>query len=134
MGSGFPTPVIRHLRGSTQMRNLAVRCANQGRRWLASYLVAIPFLAGAPAYAQAQAGSVTGRVVDARSQLPVAGAAISVDGARPSAATGSDGRFRLSNISAGTHRLSVTSIGYAAMEQSVNVTSGSTATVEFTLQ
>ena len=62
--------------------------------------------------AQATAtGAVTGRVSDARSQQPVLGATVSVDGTLIGGATGADGRYRLTGVPVGARTVSVRRIG-----------------------
>ncbi len=66
-------------------------------------------------HAQASPTSqLTGRVIDARSKLPVLGASISVVGTLFGTQTDQDGRFRLGGLPAGKVMVSAKRIGYAA--------------------
>lgn len=77
-------------------------------------------------------GVLTGRVTDANSGVAVAGAAVSITGTRLTGMSGADGRYRIGTIPAGTRRVRVQSIGYAAVEREVRI--GSEAvTLDFAL-
>ncbi|HEX9937641.1 MAG TPA: TonB-dependent receptor [Longimicrobium sp.] len=73
--------------------------------------------AAAPAAAHAQEGTVTGTVVEAASGRPVAAAAIILRSAADTsrtlrAATGPDGRFRVTGAAPGTYGLQATALGH----------------------
>jgi TonB-linked SusC/RagA family outer membrane protein len=78
-------------------------------------------------------GSISGRVVDARTELPIAGASVSIEGTRLGGFAGADGRYRIANVPAGTHSVAARSIGFAPVIQSVTVGTGA-ATADFALQ
>jgi TonB-linked SusC/RagA family outer membrane protein len=84
--------------------------------------------------ALAQGGSLAGRVTDARSGQPIAGAAIQIEGTALGTAAGDDGRYRLANVPAGQHAITARRIGYAAGRQTVTVAAGAQATADFGLQ
>jgi TonB-dependent SusC/RagA subfamily outer membrane receptor len=90
----------------------------------------------APRVAKGRAltGTVTGRVTDARTSAPIPDAAVQVDGTRIGATTGSDGRYRLAAVTAGSHVIIVRRLGYAAARQTVNVTDDQQTTSDFTMQ
>jgi TonB-dependent starch-binding outer membrane protein SusC len=88
----------------------------------------------APLSAQDPSGTITGRVLDAVGQQPLAGVSVRIEGTRREAVTRMDGRFVLTDVAAGTHRLRATRIGYAPVEQDVTVTVGAPAEVNFTMQ
>ena len=67
---------------------------------------------GAPVHAQA--GTVSGTVVDSKSGRPLADARVAVDGGGQVARTGVRGDFRLTGLSGTTARLRITRIGYQA--------------------
>ena len=101
------------------------------RRWLLA-LGAIGLLA-APAVASSQGtGVITGTVADSAGAA-ISGARVSVDGT--GAATGSTltGGYSLRGIAPGTHIVRVRLLGYRAGEQTVTVSNGQTATVNFRL-
>jgi TonB-linked SusC/RagA family outer membrane protein len=78
-------------------------------------------------------GTVSGRVTDAVSQQPLAGASVVVVGTQLGVVAGADGRFVLANVPPGNQRVRASLIGYAAVEQAVEVTTGETSTVELAL-
>ena len=81
--------------------------------------------------AQAPTGIISGRVVDAESQQPVADVAVVVEGTRRGAVTGPDGSFTIVGVPAGAQTVRVRRIGFAAPTQVVTVVAGGTATVTF---
>ena len=80
-----------------------------------------------------EAGTITGRVIDATSNAPVPSAQIQVVGTTRGAVTGDDGRFRIAGIRPGDYQLRVLRLGYQASARSVQVTAGGTADVDFSL-
>ena len=53
----------------------------------------------------AQTGTVTGRVVDSRSGVPITTAQITITGTSLGAAVDADGRFRIVNVPQGAHEV-----------------------------
>ncbi len=88
---------------------------------------------GAAVPAAAQTGTVQGQVVDANSQRPLSAAQVSIVGTGIGQIANSSGRFLLLNVPAGQQTVRVELIGYGAAEQTVSVTSGQAAMVDFTL-
>jgi len=88
------------------------------RSRISSLLAALLGLAAIPALAQ-EPGGVTGRVVDARTGTPIAGATVRVIGGRaePRATTDAEGRFRLDLTRRAT--LVAEQDGYAPMELAI---------------
>ncbi|PSQ76042.1 MAG: hypothetical protein BRD33_03640 [Bacteroidetes bacterium QH_6_63_17] len=78
-------------------------------------------------------GTITGTVVDANGGVPLAGANVSIDSLQIGDATGPQGRFRLTNVPAGTHEVSVAFVGYSDAQKTVSVEAGTTARVSFAL-
>ena len=78
-------------------------------------------------------GTVTGRVTDARTNAPVAGAAVEVEGQRIASSTGDDGRYRLTGVPAGQRVIIVRRLGYAAARQTVTVTDDQQTTADFSM-
>lgn len=97
------------------------------RHFLLSLLLLLPGLA------TAQNGSISGRILDANG-LPMPGATVTVSDAG-ALGTSSDlnGVYTLLNVPAGTRTLTVTYIGYEAVERTVQVTSGQTTIVDLRL-
>ena len=76
-----------------------------------------------PIYAQA-AGSISGRVVDARSGAGLEKVLVLVEDGGPSTQTDGTGAFKVATISAGPHRLYVSVIGYILVRREVLVPAG----------
>ena len=101
-------------------------------RWSLAALVCAAAV-GAPAAAQAQTGTVNGRVTDSTSQQPLANVTVAVVGTTLGTLTREDGRFSIGAVPAGTQRIRVSRIGYAAQERIITVTAGGTETRDFAL-
>lgn len=87
------------------------------------------------AHAQTPQGSVGGQVVDARSQEPLIGVNVQVEGSMLGTATDADGRYTIAQIPAGTHRLLFSYIGFRSFVQTdVIVRPGRTTEVNVDLQ
>lgn len=84
--------------------------------------------------AQAATGTITGRVVDALSQQPVADVQIVVEGTRHGAVTGSDGSFTIVGVPAGAQTVRARRIGFSAPVQVVTVPNTGSVTVVFPLE
>ena len=78
-------------------------------------------------------GTVSGRVTDARTATPVAGAVVQVDGLQLAGATGDDGRYRIAGVPAGSRVIVVRRLGYTAARQTVTVTDDQQTTADFAL-
>ncbi|HTW90246.1 MAG TPA: carboxypeptidase regulatory-like domain-containing protein [bacterium] len=76
---------------------------------------------------------VVGRVSDAATKLAIAGALVSVAGARLAESTRADGGFLLSGFPPGPQTLEASCLGYPAKSVAVQVRSGETDTVELYL-
>jgi outer membrane receptor protein involved in Fe transport len=79
-------------------------------------------------------GSVTGRVTDARSGAGIGGAQVMVEQTRIAATADDNGRYRLTNVPAGTHRVTARRIGYAPRSVTVSVTDDGEATADIALE
>ncbi len=84
--------------------------------------------------APAQAGSITGRVTDAKTQTALAGATVVVQGSSRSATTGNDGRYRIAEVAPGTYTVRARYIGYAPGSASVTVSADQEATADLALE
>jgi len=78
-------------------------------------------------------GTVVGRVIDARTAAPVAGAVVQVDGLQLAGATGDDGRYRIAGVPAGSRVIVVRRLGYTSSRQTVTVTDDQQTTADFSL-
>jgi len=74
---------------------------------------------------------VSGRVIDSRSELPLAGVSIEVEGTRLGASTDAEGRYRIANVAAGERVVVARRIGYASGRSTVGVTAGQPSTADF---
>lgn len=99
-------------------------------RWAAA--VATLTLAGTLG-AQAPTGTISGKVVDAATKLPISDVRIVLVGTQFAAPTNKDGEYRLVNVRAGSATVGALRIGYKSSQQTVTVTAGQTATLNFEL-
>jgi len=104
-----------------------------GRKSFAALAAATALLTGA-ARLSAQGGTITGRVMSAANNQPLAEARVLGIQTTLAATTGEDGKFTLRNVPAGTVQLQVLRVGYQSVKQTVTVTAGQTATADFTMQ
>jgi TonB-linked SusC/RagA family outer membrane protein len=111
-----------------------------GRVTLRWWCLAIAVLAGVPlvtvraaVHAQGAGGAIVGRVTDARTDLPIPGASVQLEGTQLGGLVAADGRYRIANVPAGTHTVVAQSIGYGTARQQVTV-GAEQVTVNLTLQ
>ena len=96
--------------------------------------LALAALTLAPGAAQAQeTGRIVGQVTAAVNMRPLEGAQVFVEGLRIGGLTNAEGRYLILNVPAGTHTVRVENLGFASVSQTVTVTAGGTATVNFSL-
>jgi TonB-linked SusC/RagA family outer membrane protein len=112
------------------------RLGQAAKRWLVAAAAATACsLVSSPALVKAQGGgTVVGRVTDARTELPVPGATVSIEGLQIGGLTGADGRYRIANVPAGSQAVVAQSLGFTTARQSVTVSAGAQATANFALQ
>lgn len=79
-------------------------------------------------------GTLTGRVSDAITEAPIAGATVVVEGTQQSALTDAGGRYEIAAIPAGTQRVRAVRVGYTEAEQTVDIATGETTTADFALE
>jgi len=91
-------------------------------------------LSATTVFAQANTGQVSGTVTDAASGAPLANANVSIVGTRLSTQSRADGRYVITGVPSGAHRVRSIRLGFAPMETSVQVGSGASETVNFTLR
>ena len=104
---------------------------------ICTLLVLVP-LSSSDAFASSSAppdstGTITGRVTDANKGQPLPGANVTIDSLSLGTATGKQGQFRLSNVPAGTHIVSVSFVGYSSTQKTVTVEVGKTIQISFAL-
>ena len=103
---------------------------------ICTLLVLIPLSSDAFAFSSASpdsTGTITGRVTDANKGQPLPGANVTIDSLSLGTATGKQGQFRLSNVPAGTHIVSVSFVGYSSTQKTVTVEAGKTIQISFAL-
>jgi TonB-linked SusC/RagA family outer membrane protein len=101
-------------------------------RGLSAWLLVLLAL---PAALQAQErGTITGTVVDATTQRPLAGVQVTVVGTQLGTLTNQQGRFLIPNVPAGTREVRATLIGYTQGAATVTVAAGETATANMQLR
>lgn len=105
------------------------------RQLVGALSMAVGLLAGNASQAQAQAGSMSGRVTDANSGAPVAAAQVQVAGLALGTVSADDGTYRISNVPVGTYTIVVRRIGYLERRlPGVTVSAGATATANIELR
>ena len=87
-------------------------------RWV---LTSITVSLAAPLLAYAQGGVLSGTVVTARSDEPVVGATISIEGTRLGALTSPTGAYRVVNVPPGTYTVSVRRLGYTRISREITM-------------
>jgi iron complex outermembrane receptor protein len=103
-----------------------------GARWLLATVTA-GVLAAQTVSAQGTTGRITGRVLETSSQGPLANVSVTVVGTTLGAYTRPDGGYLLPAVPAGSYKLRVARIGYAAKEVPVSVVADQASTVDVTL-
>jgi len=83
--------------------------------------------------AAAQQGTVTGRVIAADGQRPLATVQLVLPQLSLAAVSDAEGRFLIANVPAGTHELRAIRIGYRTLTVEVTVAPGATADVNLTM-
>jgi TonB-linked SusC/RagA family outer membrane protein len=94
---------------------------------------ALALAAALPAAAQAQGGTIRGRVVEQSSERPLPGVQVAVQGTTLTALTGPDGRYTINNVPARSVTVRATRISYGAGVRTVTVGAGATVDVDFSL-
>ncbi len=87
----------------------------------------------APSIAAAQEGAVEGTVTDARTGQVIGSAQVSIVGTQRGTLSGSQGQYRIPNVTPGEVEVRATFIGYRTNTQTVTVGTGETVTVNFEL-
>jgi TonB-linked SusC/RagA family outer membrane protein len=98
-----------------------------------AFAIAASLLSYAGPAAAQDAGIITGRVVDAASQVPIPLAQIQLVGTTRGTITGDDGTYRMAGVRPGQYQIRALRIGFQASARPVEVTSGGTTSVDFAL-
>lgn len=85
------------------------------------------------AFASAQTGTVTGKVVD-DDGVPLQGATVEVVGTTLKATVDAEGNYTIADVPTGDHTIRASTYSYRTVDQTVSVTAGATATQDFQLQ
>ncbi len=103
-------------------------------RWklFAAGAAAMLCLMGAASTVQAQ-GTVTGRVMASGTNEPLSGSRVMLVGTSLVTVTTADGRYTLRNVPTGAQQVRVIRVGYQEQKKPVTVTSGETATLDFSM-
>jgi TonB-linked SusC/RagA family outer membrane protein len=83
--------------------------------------------------AQGATGTVEGRVVDATTQKPLAGAQIALVGSPYGAVSNDRGEYRITNVPARQWQVRLRLIGYTPKSSTITVNAGQTTTLDFAL-
>ncbi|GMR12198.1 MAG: TonB-dependent receptor [Gemmatimonadota bacterium] len=98
---------------------------------LASLALGLGLMAS-PAAAQG-GGSVTGLVIDAETQQPLAGAQVVITGTNRGTLTNQQGRYLITGVPANTYEVRVVILGFSQQSQSITVRAGQAVVVNFNL-
>ena len=102
-------------------------------RWLRTVALLV-FTAGSGLAAQAPQGRISGQVTSGESGRPLEGARVMVEGTRLGTATRGDGRYLITGVPAGTHRVRVTMLGFAPrLSEPYALADGGTISADFRL-
>jgi TonB-linked SusC/RagA family outer membrane protein len=106
------------------------------RRFIHSLVIAAlcGIVSAQGAGAQAQHGTITGRVTDATTGLAVASAQINVVGTNLGTQANADGQYTLPGVNPGTVEVRALRVGYAESKQTITVTAGQRVTADFRMQ
>ena len=104
----------------------------QLRRQFVNVAGAVMLLPGA-LLAQDQLGAISGRVIDRDTRQPIPSAQVVIVGTQVGSLTDERGEFRVARVTPGSTQLRAMRLGYQSAMQTVIVTAGGTATVEFVL-
>lgn len=99
------------------------------RAWIA--VLALGLLGAIPDSAHAQTGGVAGRVTNAQSGEPVAGAQVVVTGTSRGVLTRADGRYEIANLRPGGYALEVRSVGFRTARRTVQLADEQNARLDF---
>ena len=78
-------------------------------------------------------GTITGKIVDTES-YPLPGTNVYIEALEKGAVTDAEGLYRLTNVPAGTHELTVSFIGFDTQKATVEVKAGETVTKDFVMK
>jgi outer membrane receptor protein involved in Fe transport len=82
---------------------------------------------------QQQAGTIEGKVTDAKTGAPIRSATVSLENTKYRTATDDTGGYRITSVPLGAYTMLARTVGYAAARQSVTVADNTVSTVTFAL-
>ncbi|MEP7000887.1 MAG: carboxypeptidase regulatory-like domain-containing protein, partial [bacterium] len=92
-------------------------------------------LSASSAHAQAGTGRITGVITGVESNLPIQGVRVTLSGAQQTVTTNPQGRYTISGVVPGLHRIRTSAIGYApVIIDSIPVRAGETANADIVLK
>lgn len=94
-------------------------------------LVLVVLVGGLTTAAEAQQGTISGRVSDRVGDSPVDGARVAIVGTNLSAVTNRQGMYVLRGVTPGTAQVHVRQVGFQPQTRAVTVAAGETATADF---
>ena len=109
-----------------------IRAWNAGSRLRSA--IAIATLLAAPAVAQSQQATITGKVTATGSGQPLVEARVQVVGQSIVTSVNAEGRYTLRGVPAGTIEVRVIRVGYVEQKKSVTVPPGGSPTLDFVLE
>jgi len=92
------------------------------------------FLFGATAIQAQNNGAVEGQVLDSTSMEALAGVNIVLEGTSYGTATDAEGRYRISNVSAGGYTLRATFLGFGELRSTIQIEAGETLTLDLEME
>jgi len=78
-------------------------------------------------------GTIHGRVIDGKTQQPLQGAMVFLDGATKGVSTDDDGDFRFGSVASGTHTVRARRLGYGRAAKTVSVADSGTVSLQLVL-
>src|SRR5882762_3876726 len=100
---------------------------------LAILAFALNFLVASPAHAQGAKGTIRGHVVDPAGDV-LQGARITLEQSDASISTDVRGDFYVRDLAPGTYGISVTYVGFAPVNRTVDVAAGQVTAIEMKLE
>src|SRR4051812_16024546 len=95
--------------------------------------VGVAALLPLPSLAQQASGTITGRVTETGTGQPVADASVMIVGTTRGARTDAEGRYRITDVPAGSAQVRALRIGYSSTLQTITVAPGGSNTADFAL-
>lgn len=91
------------------------------RIWITTLVVSALCIPVAAAQTAPSPAAISGRVIDQQSGDPIAGAAVQVAELKSAVVTDANGRFTIASLPPGTHRLTVSIVGYILATREITV-------------